>query len=97
MKGEGNGKDVATNEDIMKYLKQMNETLTGINTKLEVLEGKHDKLEERVTARDAKLDSLQEKYNYLIALEQQRIRDVEKMKIQAVYNEMHNKRANIVV
>ena len=59
MKGEGNGKDVATNEDIMKYLKQMNETLTGINTKLEVLEGKHDKLEERVTAHDAKVDSLQ--------------------------------------
>ena len=37
MKSDGTGKGATSNEDIMKYLQQMNETLTGINTKLEVL------------------------------------------------------------
>lgn len=83
--------------DIWKLLRTVASDVKDNKTCLESLEGRHNELVLEVREHDDRLQTLERKYDDLMRMELQRVRDVEAMKIDALYREMHSKRPNILI
>ena len=86
-----------TNNDIMNLLKSVDANVKANKVKLNALEDKHNELVSVVNIHDNRIGVLEKKYNQLISMEKQRVHDVKRLKIDAMYREMHSKRGNVHV
>jgi len=83
--------------DVWKLLRTVASDVKDNKTCLESLEGRHNELVLEVREHDDRLQTLERKYDDLMRMELQRVCDVEAMKIDALYREMHSKRPNILI
>ena len=97
MAGDNADNSTVSNKDIMELLQTVAKDVKSNKESLKALETKHYELAETVSGHDTRISSLESKYNALIEKENKRIRDVEQLRIDALFRDMMSKRWNIHV